>query len=88
MPDHDQLFNELVRKFRETLNLERLQNARIDYATQLIGSDLGIDSIDILELVMMLEKDYGVKIDNKEMGQRVFQTFETLVEFVAQNRIR
>ena len=88
MPDQDQLFNELVRKFRETLNLERLQNAPIDYTTQLIGPNLGIDSIDILELVMMLERDYGVKIDNKEMGQQVFQTFETLVEFVAQNRIR
>ena len=34
----------------------------------LVGGDLGIDSIDVLELVLMLEKDYGVKIESKEMG--------------------
>jgi acyl carrier protein len=88
MPDDNQLFDELVRKFRETLDLEHIKNASIARTTKLIGSDLGIDSIDILELVMMLERDYGVKIETKELGKQVFQTFATLVAFVAQNRIR
>lgn len=38
----------------------------------LVGGETGIDSIDVLELVMMIEKDYGVKIDSKELGAKVF----------------
>jgi acyl carrier protein len=45
---------------------------------------LGIDSIDVLEMVIMIEKDYGVTIDNKELGAKVFASLRTLAGFIMQ----
>jgi acyl carrier protein len=86
MTDRKALLAELVLKISETLNLEQLRDASIDEQTPIVGGDLGIDSIDILELVMMLERDYGVVVDDKELGKKVFSTFGTLVDFVAERR--
>jgi acyl carrier protein len=52
----------------------------------LVGGDTGIDSIDVLELVMMIEKDYGVKIESKELGVKVFASVRALATFIAQSR--
>jgi acyl carrier protein len=52
---------------------------------QLVGGILGIDSIDVLEMVIMIEKDYGVKIDNRELGVKVFATLRTLAEYIHEN---
>lgn len=52
----------------------------------LVGGETGIDSIDVLELVMMIEKDYGVKIDSKELGAKVFASVRTLATFILQVR--
>jgi len=41
-----------------------------------------LDSIDVLELVMMIEKDYSVRIDNKELGAKVFANLRTLAEYI------
>ena len=46
---------------------------------------MGIDSIDVLEMVIMIEKDYGVKIDNRELGVKVFATLRTLAEYIHAN---
>ena len=51
---------------------------------RLLG-DAGIDSIDVLELVMMIEKDYGVKIDSKELGAKVFASVRALATFYFNN---
>jgi acyl carrier protein len=55
---------------------------------QLVGGDLGIDSIDVLELVLMLEKDYGVKIESKEMGMEAFASVRAMAEFVGKKRLK
>lgn len=77
-----QLVAELKRKIIDTLNLIDVSPEDIREEEPLVGGDLGIDSIDVLELVMMLEKDYGVKIDNKELGAEVFSSLRALSEFV------
>ncbi len=51
----------------------------------MVGGKLGIDSIDLLEMVMMLEKDYGITIDNKELGEKVFATLKTLAMHIERN---
>ncbi len=51
---------------------------------QLVGGYTGIDSIDVLELVMMIEKDYGVKIESKELGAKVFASVRALATYIAQ----
>lgn len=79
------LVSELKAKVVDTLNLPDVTPADIDETEQLVGGKLGIDSIDVLELVMMVEKDYSVKIDSKEMGAKVFANLQSLADFIGQN---
>jgi acyl carrier protein len=78
----NELINELKVKIIETLNLIDVVPENIDEHAQLIGGDLGLDSIDVLELVMMLEKDYGVKIDSREIGVKIFASVAALADYV------
>ncbi len=80
-----ELIEELKGKIIETLYLEDVNPEDIDEKAPLVGGDLGIDSIDILELVMMLEQDYSVIIDNKELGEKVFASLEALAAYVSEN---
>ncbi len=50
-----------------------------------MGGNLGIDSIDVLELVMMIEKEYAVKIDNKEVGATAFASLRSLARYIREN---
>ncbi len=84
----EQLINELKIKIVHILNLVDVSPEDITEGDRLVGGDLGIDSIDILELVIMIEKDYGVAIDNKDLGEKVFQTLETLAGYIYENSTR
>ncbi len=78
----EKLIKELQVKVVEVLNLIDVQPDDIKVDNQLVGGDLGLDSIDVLEMVIMIEKDYGVKIDNRELGVKVFSTLGTLAEYI------
>jgi acyl carrier protein len=84
-PPSDPLVAELARKLIETLNLD-LAPESVDPATPLIGAGMGIDSIDTLELVVLIEKDYGVKIDNRAAGVEAFASLNALAAFIRQRR--
>lgn len=88
MSQIEEMINELRVKIIDTLGLIDVKPEDIKEDERLVGSDLGIDSIDVLELVMMIEKDYGVKIDSKELGVKVFASIRTLATHIAQNRKR
>jgi acyl carrier protein len=81
----DQLIRTLGVKIVALLNLQDVTADEIDPDEQLVGGRLGIDSIDVLEMVMMVEKDYGLTIDNKDLGARVFASLRALAAFIAQN---
>jgi acyl carrier protein len=81
----DPLVAELARKLVATLNLDLAPEA-VDPATPLIGAGMGIDSIDTLELVVLIEKDYGVKIDNRAAGVEAFASLDALAAFIRQRR--
>ena len=78
----EKLLNELKSKIVEVLNLQDVNPDEIDPDEQLVGGRLGIDSIDVLEMVMMIEQDYGVVIDNKELGAQVFVSLNTLAAYL------
>ncbi len=84
----DELIQELKKKLIEILNLSDLSPEDIDENEQLVGGDLGIDSIDVLEMVVMVEKEYGVVINNKEIGEKVFSTLAALAEYIQNNSPR
>lgn len=82
----ENLIIELKEKIIETLYLEDVQKDDIDSDSPFVGGDLGIDSIDVLELVMMIENDYSVIIDSKELGEKVFSSLRVLAEYIQTNR--
>jgi acyl carrier protein len=82
----EELIIELKEKIIETLDLIDVTPADINDDDTLVGGKLGIDSIDVLELVMMIDKDYSVKIDSKELGEKIFISLRTLAEYIYKNR--
>ncbi len=82
----EELIQELKVKIIDALNLITITPDAIDAEARLVGGELGLDSIDVLEMVMMIEKDYGLRIDNKELGIKVFASLRTLAEYIYQNR--
>jgi acyl carrier protein len=76
------LIGELKVKIIQTLGLIDVGPEDIKDDSPLVGGDIGIDSIDVLELVMMIEKDYGVKIESKELGVKVFASVRALATHI------
>ncbi len=81
----EKLLEELKIKIIKTLNFTDIIPDDINEENQLVGGELDIDSIDILELVIMIEKDYSVLIDSKELGEKVFSTLRTLARYIHEN---
>lgn len=86
MSQLNELIAELKVKIIQTLGLMDVKPEDIKDDAQLVGGDTGIDSIDVLELVMMIEKDYGVKIESKELGAKVFASVQALATYVFENQ--
>ncbi|MFZ5571975.1 MAG: phosphopantetheine-binding protein [Thermodesulfobacteriota bacterium] len=82
------LLEELKHKIIDVLNLTDITPADFKTDEQLVGGALGIDSIDVLEMVMMIEKEYGVIIDNKELGEKVFATLGALAAYIHEHSPR
>ncbi|WPD23393.1 MAG: phosphopantetheine-binding protein [Candidatus Electrothrix aestuarii] len=80
-----ELIEELKRKLIDILNLSDVQPETFDEHAQLVGGELGIDSIDVLEMVVMVEKDYGIVINNQEVGQKVFSSLVSLAEYIQEH---
>jgi acyl carrier protein len=66
----------------DRLQLEGMTPADIDDAAPLFGDGLGLDSIDALELVIGIEKTFGVRIQDEEVGAKAFASVNALVEFM------
>ncbi len=81
----DDLTEKLKIRLIEILNMSDVTPDEIDENAQLVGGDLGIDSIDVLEMVVMVEKDYGVIINNKDIGEKVFSTLAALADYIREN---
>jgi acyl carrier protein len=83
-----ELIQELKEKIIETLNLEELTPDDLDADSALFGEGLGLDSIDALELIVLLEKHYGIKLANPSEGKAIFQSIRTIAEYVNAHRTK
>ena len=81
----EDLTRTLAAKIVMLLNLQEIPADRIDPDEPLVGGRLGIDSIDVLEMVMMLERDYGLIVDNKTLGAEVFASLRALAGYISRN---
>ncbi len=82
----EQLMTELKQSVINHLKLQDVTPEQIDNDAPLFGAGLGLDSIDALELIVLLQQDYGVKIKNAEEGKSVFRSIRTMADFINQNR--
>lgn len=78
----ESLMQDLKAKIIEQLNLQDLTPADIGDDQPLFVDGLGLDSIDALELIVMLQQHYGIKINNPDDGPKIFKSVRTIAEFV------
>lgn len=71
----------------ETLNLEGLTPADIIESEPLFGTSLGLDSIDALELIVLLEKNYGLKIGSPEEGKVIFESVNSMAAYIETQKV-
>jgi len=82
----EQLIAELKQRIIESLNLEEVKPEDIPNDAPLFGEGLGLDSIDALELIVMMEKHYGIKLKDASEGKAIFQNISTMADYIAKNR--
>ncbi|HEX6851782.1 MAG TPA: phosphopantetheine-binding protein [Candidatus Polarisedimenticolaceae bacterium] len=70
----------------ESLRFDGMDPASIEDDAPLMGEGLGLDSVDALELMVALEKEFGVKLENAEVGRAVLKSVSTLAAFIAERR--
>lgn len=78
----DALTTELKEKIVDILNLQHIKPEDIGDDDLLFSGKIELDSIDALELIVLLEKDYGLKIASKEEGLHIFKSVRTIAEFI------
>ena len=84
----EQLILELKEKMIEALNLEEMTPDDIKTDEPLFGEGLGLDSIDALEIIVLLEKNYGIKLANPAEGKAIFKSVGTIAEYVSIHRTK
>lgn len=82
----EQLIAELKQRIIASLNLEEVKPEDIQNDDPLFGEGLGLDSIDALELIVMMEKHYGIKLKDASEGKAIFQNISTMADYIAKNR--
>ena len=81
----EQLIQKLKVEIIEALNLTEMKPENIDEKAPLFIDGLGLDSIDALELTVLLEKKYGLKITTAEEGKKVLFSVKSMAEFITSN---
>jgi acyl carrier protein len=81
----EQLVQKLKEEIITSLNLSEMKPENIDEKAPLFVDGLGLDSIDALELTVLLEKKYGLKIKTSDEGKKVLYSVRSMAEFIREN---
>ncbi|TDN89430.1 acyl carrier protein [Salegentibacter sp. 24] len=82
------LRTELKESIIKELNLEDMEPEDISNEEPLFGDGLGLDSIDALELIVLLEKDYGIKLTDPAQSKEIFVSIEQMASYIEENRTK
>lgn len=82
----ENLILQLKKQIIEVLNLEDMTAEDINAEAPLFGDGLGLDSIDALELIVLLEREYGIKLSNPAEGKQIFKSIASIADYVSKNR--
>ena len=84
-----QTVEEIIPKLKELiikqLNLEGVTLETFDSDMPLFGEGLGLDSIDAIELSVLLDRNFGIKLADPKEGRKVFQSVRTMAEYVQEH---
>lgn len=84
----EELIYNLKTQIIDALNLEGMTPDDIENDKPIFGEGLGLDSIDALELIVILDKFYGIKLSSPAEGKEVFRSINTIAEYVQKHRTR
>jgi len=82
-----ELVETLKAQLIEQLNLEDMEPSHIGTNDPLFGNEgVGLDSIDALEIIVLLEKEYGLKMEDPREGKEIMYSVQTLADFIEKNK--
>lgn len=84
----EQLIEKLKTQIIAQLNLEDIKPEDIDSDEPLFVGGLGLDSIDALELIVLLKQQYNIKLNNAEEGPSVFKSVRTMAEYITAHQLQ
>ena len=85
----EELILKLKNEIIEVLNLEDVKPEDIDENAPLFGGEgLGLDSIDALELIVLMEKNYGIKLQDPNQGKEIFKSINVMADYISKNRTK
>lgn len=85
----EKLIQQLKEQIIEELNLEEMSPEDIDVKAHLFGDQgIGLDSIDALEIIVLLEKNYGIRLANASEGKEIFTSIENIARYVSEHRTK
>jgi acyl carrier protein len=82
----EELKIELKKEIIKVLNLEGMKPEDINDDAPLFGDGLGLDSIDALELIVLLEKNYGIKLADPGKGREIFGSVNIFAKYISENQ--
>ena len=90
MENREQALAEIRKALKEMivkdLGLEDVNPAEIGDDDVLFGDGLGLDSLDAVEIVVLLQRNFGIEVKNMEQGREIFYSVNTIAEFILENR--
>lgn len=81
-----QIRKDLKEMLVRDLSLEDVKPEEIKDDEPLFGEGLGLDSLDAVEIVVLLQRNFGLEVKNMEQGKEIFRSVETLANFVHENK--
>ncbi|MCQ2126711.1 MAG: phosphopantetheine-binding protein [Bacteroidaceae bacterium] len=84
----EEMILKLKQEIIEVLNLEDVQPDDINNDAPLFGEGLGLDSIDALELIVLMEKNYGIKLQDPAKGKEIFKSVNVMADYIQKNRTK
>ena len=85
----EELILKLKNEIIEVLNLEDIKPEDIDSNAPLFGAEgLGLDSIDALELIVLMEKNYGIRLHDPNQGKEIFKSVAVMADYISKNRTK
>lgn len=82
----DELIVQVKQMIIDALRIEGLSTDEIETDAPLFGEGLGLDSIDALQLVVAMEKEFGVVVPDAATGSKVFASTRSMAQYIAENR--